>query len=136
VPASVTDKGDRYEITQPTGAVSVHFKPKAAAAHDPNVKVLLSDQQGAVPTTMPRSQALQVIKELPPEVRSLPVNLGLLKGAVSDMQAGRLTAPVAKEDMPVTKLDTPADVAAAYKAGKLTRAQAEKMLKEDFGIKE
>jgi hypothetical protein len=87
-PASVTDKGEYWQVTQPTGNVTIHAKGRGAAAHDPNVKVILSKGIDSVPTSMPRSQAIQVIKELPPEIRAHPVNMGVLKGAVAEMQKG------------------------------------------------
>jgi hypothetical protein len=84
---------------------------------------------------------------------NLPTDLegkspGSVRGPLSDlqerfgtnlppaMQSSAAPAASPKADEPVTKLDTPKDVADAYKAGKLTRAQAEKMLKDEFGVKE
>lgn len=135
VPATVTDKGDYLQIKQPNGTVTIHPKPNSGK--EPTIKVKVSDSPGGI-LNVPASHARATIAGLPQDMADDPVN----KAAISLAPAGpydrtpKTSPSTAKSDTPVTKLDTPADVAAAYKAGKLTRAQAAKMLKDDFGIKE
>lgn len=87
VPASVTDQGDFVKVTQPNGTVVLHRKPAAAgaAAKDTMVRVALDKDNPAVTTTMPKSQAVEMIG-LDPELRSNPVNVAILRGAVKAMQ--------------------------------------------------
>lgn len=74
VPASVVDKGDFLQVTQPNGQSSIHFKPKAASEKDPNVKVRLPEGT----TTMSMSQAQRVIPSLDAELQKDPVNLSVM----------------------------------------------------------
>jgi len=89
VPASVQDKGEFWQVTEPTGAVQIHPKPRSAADKDPNVKVALDDSGTLV--SMPKSQAIQVIPGLPPELQTNAVNKAVLTGA----QQGKRSAPKA-----------------------------------------
>lgn len=116
VPASVTDRGDFLMVTQPNGQVQLHPKPKAAAERDPLVKVQL--QEEAPPTSMSRSQAMQVIPSLPKELQTNAVNKAV-------------TAAAAPAGM--AKYRTAEEVRAAYKAGKISRAEAKKLLVDEFG---
>lgn len=79
VPASVEDKGDFMQVTQPNGMIQLHPKPHAGAD---NVKVTL--EEGAPPVTMSKSQALQVIPNLPPQLQTNAVNRAVLSGGTKD----------------------------------------------------
>lgn len=120
IPASVTDRGDFLQVTQPNGQVQLHPKPKAAKPGDPSVKVVL--QEDMPPTAMPRSQAMQVIPGLPKELQTNSVNAAVMKSA----------APTGDQ----SEYKSAADVKAAYSAGKISRAEAKKVLVEQFGLKE
>ena len=77
VPASVSDKGDFWQVQHPSGDISIHPKPKPTAEHDPLVKVQL--QENSPPTSMPQSQARQVIPSLPDELKTNAVNQAVMK---------------------------------------------------------
>jgi hypothetical protein len=137
VPASVTDNGDFVKVTQPNGTVSLHAKPKSGAS---TVKVKVSDAPGGI-LTVPQERARALIAGLPQDMADDPVNKAALSitpvGPYNRVPRGeKPSQPPSNQDVPVTKLDTQADVVAAYKAGKLTREQAAKMLKDEFGVKE
>jgi hypothetical protein len=125
------DQGDFIKVTQPNGQISIHQKPKPTAAHDPSVKVVI-DHQGTM-TTMPKSQALRAIRELSPEIRSHPVNMALLKGAVADMQGG-LPATVPPGVGPGAAAPVPATAPAAGPK-KLDAATARQLLDQAKGDK-
>lgn len=82
VPASVQDKGEFWQVTEPTGAVQIHPKPRSGADKDPNVKVVLDDSGSLV--SMPKSQAMQVIPSLPPELQTNAVNKAVISGKTAD----------------------------------------------------
>lgn len=133
VPASMEDQGDFIKVTQPNGQISIHQKPKPTAAHDPSVKVVIDDQ--GTMTTMPKSQALRAIRELSPEIRSHPVNMALLKGAVADMQGG-LPATVPPGVGPAAAAPVPAtSPAPAAGPKKLDAATARQLLDQAKGDK-
>lgn len=142
VPASVTDNGDFVKVTQPNGTVTLHPKPKGAAS---TVRVRVSDAPGGI-LTVPADKARDLIASLPKDMADDPVNKAVLsmtpRGPGSPElhhtvpRGANTPQPPSNQDVPVTKLDTQADVVAAYKAGKLTREQAAKMLKDEFGVKE
>lgn len=92
IPAKIEDKGDFMQVTQPNGMVQLHPKPRAATEHDPSVKVTL--EEGSPPVTMSRSQALQVIPSLPPELQTNAVNKAVLSGSQSK-NAAKTAAPKA-----------------------------------------
>lgn len=75
VPASVEDQGDFLKVTQPNGSVVLHPKPRTAAGSD-NVKVRLED--GGVPVTMSRKQAVATIPNLSEDLQSDPVNVAAM----------------------------------------------------------
>jgi len=141
VPASVQDMPDFVKVTQPNGQVTLHPKPRQAAEKDPNVKVIL--QEDVPPTTMPKSQAIQVIKGLSPELRVHPVNQAVIRGAVQEMQKG-LPASAPQASAPQgsapagdqSEYKSAEEVKSAYRAGKISRANAKKVLVEQFGLKE
>ena len=94
VPASVEDKGDFMQVTQPNGMVQLHPKPRAGAEHDPSVKVALDDSGSLV--SMPKSQAMQVIPSLPENLQTNAVNKAVLTEAQPSGSAQR-AAPKAGE---------------------------------------
>ena len=95
VPASVEDKGDFMQVTQPNGTVTLHPK-RSAAEKDPNVKVMLPDAsgEGQAITTMPKSQAMQVIPNLPPQWQTNALNKAVMSGA-TPQKSGKPSAPKA-----------------------------------------
>lgn len=92
IPAKIEDKGDFMQVTQPNGMVQLHPKPRAPTQHDPSVKVTL--EEGSPPVTMSRSQALQVIPSLPPELQTNAVNKAVLTNKTPGAQ-GKPSAPKA-----------------------------------------
>lgn len=87
VPASVEDKGDFWQVTNPTGNITLHPKPKAAQEKDPTVKVIL--RKGEAPTSMAQSQAWATIPGLDADVRESPVNKAAMAGASSKDSQGK-----------------------------------------------
>ena len=86
VPASIEDKGDFLQVTQPNGTVAIHNKPKVGGG---NVKVRIDP---STITEMSQPQALATISSLPPELQKDPVNAAVVAGAytpeVAKRQAG------------------------------------------------
>jgi hypothetical protein len=91
VPASVQDKGEFWQVTQPNGTMQIHPKPRGANEKDPTVKVIL--EEGALPTTMSKSQALQVIPSLPPELQTNAVNKAVLATPAPTRNTAKPAAP-------------------------------------------
>ena len=74
VPASLdTNSNPDYDIAhQPNGTISLHPKPRQV---DPQVKVQVDP---STITSMPKSQAVRVIPNLPPELRTNAVNTAVM----------------------------------------------------------
>ena len=125
VPATVEDKGDFYQITQPNGSITMHAKPKPGS--EGNVTVQLPDpsqpnSEATVFRTMSRSQAEATIPTLPANLQTNAVNKAALSG-------------VPRRTATNSKYFSIADVKAAYAAHSLTRDQASKILADQFGLK-
>lgn len=78
VPASVDTQSnpDFAIVHQPNGTITMHPKHRDPAEKDPAVKVALDDSGSLV--SMPKSQAMQVIPNLPPELQTNAVNKAVL----------------------------------------------------------
>jgi hypothetical protein len=98
VPATVEDKGDFMQVTQPNGDIQLHAKPRAGS--EGSVTVQLPDpsspgSEATVYRTVPKSQAPDLIANLPPNLQTNAVNRAARSGAAPRPETG---APAKKLD--------------------------------------